>query len=295
MKQPAIAILFLFISLQLHAQKIHFTDTSNEWKVVYESPDPPHLLSFEYEKFRGDTIINSKVYKKLVGDFSALTFIREDTTVKKVFVLYPLDDTSEQVLYDYNLKIGDTITYNYQMTTKVSIYIVGTDSTVINGIEHKVWHCQIPSSYSYTIIEGIGCLYYFYFPIRNKWEGPPQLSCFSNNATTPVLSPSIYSGHVQFDNTTSCALSTEKLTEIQSRTYIAPNPIIENSKIIFPYEIHSGNLIVYDAIGKIILTTEIRDVKYYALGDKQFSPGLYYYRITDHSNSNIFSGKFIKQ
>ena len=70
-------------------------------------------------------------------------------------------DTVDQLLYDYTLKIGDTLNTIYTRH-----YVNDLDSVVINSAQHYVWHF-VPAVYTtigslhvadYYIIEGIGCL-----------------------------------------------------------------------------------------------------------------------------------------
>lgn len=61
----------------------------------------------------GDTILNERTYKKILnkGDncnFSKYTFAREDTTARKVWYYYDYSST-EALLYDFSLDIGDTV------------------------------------------------------------------------------------------------------------------------------------------------------------------------------------------
>jgi len=116
----------------------------------------------------GDTIINAKTYHKLFTPFiqsyiygscspNGITgykgAIRQDTAAKKVFCVLPYEST-EQLLYDFNMQVGDTVkgvleTYPCPVDTVHAI-----DSIIIGNSYRKRW--LINSCYGIYIIEGIG-------------------------------------------------------------------------------------------------------------------------------------------
>ncbi|MCB9309705.1 MAG: T9SS type A sorting domain-containing protein [Lewinellaceae bacterium] len=87
------------------------------------------LHSTEVRYFSGDTLINSKSYKKLISSLATsqlppyeissrktLCWMREDTLQKKVFMVnfdenvFPCTDSSNEILiWDFGLKVGDTL------------------------------------------------------------------------------------------------------------------------------------------------------------------------------------------
>lgn len=85
--------------------------------------------STEVRYFSGDTLINSKSYKKLISSLATsqlppyeissrktLCWMREDTLQKKVFMVnfdenvFPCTDSSNEILiWDFGMKVGDTL------------------------------------------------------------------------------------------------------------------------------------------------------------------------------------------
>ena len=101
-----------------------FPNDSAQWSILtlYVPPYPtPTEISTIHQKLKGDTIIDGELFKKIYESsdenyFSVnqnlKCFFREDSS-KNVYVKYPLgssayNDTTEFILYDFNLSIGDT-------------------------------------------------------------------------------------------------------------------------------------------------------------------------------------------
>jgi len=138
----------------------------------YETPD---LTYRRYGQLfcKGDTVINSFKYYKLytysiylpsVGraDTMPLQFSKYVRNNDKKQLVYLYDNSNEEVLYDFNLKIGDTIlnaTYG-KIDGRLNIPIVkNIDSVMICGIYHKRYRTQYYNgTYNDTssLIEGIG-------------------------------------------------------------------------------------------------------------------------------------------
>ena len=134
-------------------------------------------------KQEGDTILNNKKYHKIYSiwlkdswpmygskdtslfeinlcgyqDYYNLEgFIRQDIADKKVYY-QGLEETSETLLYDFNINEGDTLPYNYIFKTN-RITITSIDMMNISGHIHKTYSIDIFTSNPevYKIIEGIG-------------------------------------------------------------------------------------------------------------------------------------------
>jgi len=181
MKRLIIISIVLLNTFVINAQKYTPFDFENGiWTDVYYVKNglygqPTDYYSTYYTK--GDTIINKKKYYKLYYEYlpvpslgsaqKPLTIfwgvIRNDTLQRQVKVLKlenssPIDSI-ERVLYDFNLKIGDTIYDNsYEMAKIISI-----DSIEICGIFYKRFktnkECfgyKYSDSSKVALIEGIG-------------------------------------------------------------------------------------------------------------------------------------------
>jgi hypothetical protein len=303
-KNNLLLVLFSLLSTLSFGQKIHFTDVTNQWNclfsAIYHHDPTSHINTYTYSD---STYIGGKLYLKLGDSY----YVYEDTASKKVFaraIVSGIPDTADILLYDYNWKVNDTIKIKDERISWVS----HVSSTTINGIDYKVWYFQGElgppgPTYYYNVIEGIGCTNRFDFPI-NLLEGVEanQLVCFANNGDHPVLSNAVPSyGAItsdftaNFRNTDDCPLSVSDNLVKARRQEIFPNPVEENSKIIFPFEIRSGKLIICNNVGQTIFSTTFQNKNEILFGNKIYVPGIYYYRVMDNQSSQVFSGKFIKE
>jgi len=312
MKRPLLISLLIFLSFLSFGQKIHLTDSTNSWTFlsISEGPGGPYIYS-DQEYYSGDTVVNGNKYRKFSG-----SCLREDTNTHKVYLntLYP--DSTDILLYDYNLQVDDTLSFGVNTSGSghdtSSSWVILIDSTQINGLWYKIWYFKgyyMPAvtydPYYYTVIEGIGCINGIGFPLDKELQyGNPseQLTCFENNGTIYPLSKPvpdyglISSYDFNFDNATSC----EKLgvNQINSRSKtcsLFPNPINESSKIVLPYNITSGSLVIVNDVGQEIINMPFQNKEELLIGDQIKVPGIYCYRVRDNQSGATFSGKFVHE
>jgi hypothetical protein len=132
--------------------------------------------------------------------------------------------------------------------------VSSVDSVMINSTWHKVLYFTPLSTDSvfhdffnnYYVIEGIGCVSAPLFPLHPfTFEVGSNLTCFNNSGITPPLSHLV---GPYFNNTTSCTLTFgagTMLVAVSNRNAkVSPNPIDESSRIILPYSIQSGSLML---------------------------------------------------
>lgn len=172
-----LTILFLGISFLGHAQSYQPFPTGNASWIEYRyhhygfGGGNHHIQKTNLRHdLRGDTTINNLTYKKVyysardsvsAGDppwSNTVTnlydiyagAIREDSE-KRVFVLPP-DELNEQLLYDFNLSIGDTIPSNFiddNLYPNTHFTVGATDSMQIGDNYHKTYEI-IPPNSQYT-------------------------------------------------------------------------------------------------------------------------------------------------
>jgi hypothetical protein len=298
MKKTLFAVLFVLSVSPSFAQKIRFSESTNEWDIrdIYGWPMDSVTLSIRYS---ADTIkggIRYRIISPPLG-FGGLLGIREDTILSKVYVRMLISsgaDTTEQVLYDYNLHVGDTIIRKSVGDSFVHI-ISHVDSVLINTNWHKTWHFQLLSattgSKSFDVIEGIGCTDDPLFPLHPmNFESISKLLCFHNASSSPIVSPAV-SGY--FDNNISCRLQTDQIVQKENHAIIIPNPIDNSARIVLPSTISSGNLIITNTIGQTIISTSFQNKNELPIGDKIKQRGIYFFRVVDNETNNVYSGKFV--
>lgn len=120
--------------------------------------------------FSGDTLINSQTYHKLTTPFvetystgscsGTLTgykgAIRQDITAKKVFIVPPTE-TTEELLYDFNMQVGDTVKGYIATIYPPADTVISIDSVLVGSTYRKRWN--INNCYNIYIIEGVGSTY----------------------------------------------------------------------------------------------------------------------------------------
>jgi hypothetical protein len=167
MKRLIVTKIFsvLFICLSIGQYKAMLKDSS-EWYVFHYF----EASCNETFKIIGDSQINDKVYKKLIADpycngwggSERINLLREDTTEKKVYKL--LSDTSEVVLYDYNLKPGQNVKifHDNSYFTELTLDSITDKIFHYSGItipeNSKVFYFKIDEYSQAVWIEGIGSL-----------------------------------------------------------------------------------------------------------------------------------------
>lgn len=244
----------------------------------------------------GDTIINSNTYVKLkkmeipaINDVSIYpTYtgaIRQDTLNKKIYVVLT-DSTTERILYDFSLQVGDTInSVLHDLASDCVGFNVETissiDSILINGNYHKRFNVQ-GSCNSVSYIEGIGSDYGLIFPNRLD-EKESHLTCTKVNGQTYYPS-----------NTSQCDL----ITSIGSLhnvfvVDIFPNPTADEVNIVLSNKINlSASIIIYNTLGEIIIQEKM-STNEKKLDISTLPNGLYFLKI--NSKENTITKKIIKQ
>jgi len=304
--KTTVPIALLFIStISSYGQKIRFTDTSNVWTTVLTKPDHVYYVLFQDFRYSKDTFFEGFTYHQLGG-----YYIREDTTANKVFLRYAsANDTSEHLLYNYNLRVSDTVYYDTAKDLANKYWVYQIDSTQINGIWYKVWHFEgnplnNPSPltlYHYNIIESIGCTNGLDFPLAPSLESMSctQFTCFKNNGSSYPLSDPVAAWYIwersalQFDNATSCTLAASNLSINTKPLSVFPNPIDATSKIIFPNNIRDGKLIICNTVGQMVININFKDKEEFLIGNAVYSPGIYFYHVSDNQSGVAYTGKFI--
>lgn len=291
MKYFLLLLTILCLSSNVRAQKIRFTDTTNQWKVTSASSDG---ISTHHYSYGGDTVIHQKQYRKVIASplFSYSIAIREDTAGRVYFLI----DTTETLAYDFSLLQGDTFTTvsQFNPTDTFEYYIDTITNVQINNQSHKVFTFVRTNKYSngmgsFKVIEGVGCVDGFLFATYpQQGLASTRLICFKNKGIEPTIIPQVD----HFDNFESCKVSVKMLPEQHNMT-IAPHPANASSVITLPHEIRSGNIIVVNTLGQTVAQKSINLQEKISVGSLINRAGMYYYTITDKYSENVFHGKLL--
>ena len=204
--------LFLFIAAYFIS-----TAFSQSYIPMLQSPIKWYWSSFLFGSNIGpyytgqDTIINTIAYKKthIPPDNKIIGFIREDTTNKKVFFIKEGETyTNEIVLYNFNVKVNDTIKLNGITVNNIcdtGLFIVDSIiqlsktltlcdscmnrlswSYLDTAIKRKIFYlssisCKTNAGYRPVWIEGIGSIGLFLSPFKTPINTFGYVSNFYTN------------------------------------------------------------------------------------------------------------------
>lgn len=149
--------LLLFSSLAHFVSAQKFVNLENRWRLFYIYRGEPYA----YITFFKDSIeIDGKHYYQAYDSIVNALTPRRDYYREEAGIVYYLRDNGstntpkEQVIYNFNMVVGDSITYDRNFRLKV----VKIDSiTLLDGSKRKRWELSIPRyPHSLYWTEGIG-------------------------------------------------------------------------------------------------------------------------------------------
>lgn len=306
-----ILLLVSLIPYNFQAQDYEpFPTDSIAWlylTTVWDNQGNTEIGDVYFYYLSGDTTINSQEYSFLyrapTNEFidnqfhhynpSSNYFIGLWKEQNKRVSLHPqLNLTEEFLLYDFNLNLGDTITWEgHQITGSTeeitSIYSFNSEVILANG-ETRNQHEY--NQVNAVIIEGIGS-------ILGDLIAPGIFVNFSTDlvcASKPnelLFSQEIFGANL--NSSFNCLNVVTDLTEIKSkRINLYPNP--SSDKVYF--EIPFGQNVevnVYDNLGRKTQVPIVINGDQYSLDIKGIPTGLYTIHIQSNDQQN-FVGKFIK-
>lgn len=222
----------------------------------------------------GDTVINGLVYQKLTG-VNPVWYkcaIRQDTLIRKVFIIPPAAIT-EELLYDFTMQVGDTVQGYIENYNNQKDIVLTIDSVMVGNNYRKRW--KINSGYNIYFIEGIGSTYGLVEHSPGTIVDAPDfsISCFRQNGNT-----------VYPDTTTSCELITSvKPIEIQNdQLVIYPNPAHGSFTIEYDKSMNIKEIRLTDLPGKIIFRQQTGDQTKFQIAN--LPNGIYILTIIDEAN-----------
>lgn len=316
MKYCLAFIFFFLFTINLSAQKISFTDTTNEWyhlsgkKNGSNGHNTFHSTTKYY--YEGDTILAGNKYQKMwLYNFSSVPprnniFIRSDS-VNKIVYSYNYHENTEDTLYNYNLSVSDTVRSRSEVfcyvsgdTSYIKHVVTYIDSILLNNVYHKRFYFALVDNsqnyycgaYNYTVVEGIGANTGILTPLypRNLDYSSNTVKngiiCFKNNGNVPI------SDSIKF-NCKDTVLSIPEAKNLNTLK-IHPQPAHSYVNIELPDDIESGKLIIYNYTGSVMHQTDIRAQQLH-LDISMLSQGVYLYRIvTDDATKQLY-GKILIQ
>jgi hypothetical protein len=241
-----------------------FPDSNATWNFDYTQAQCMFGYAFEQYSITldGDTLINGTTCQKLFSpyvDFYTLGScspfntagykgaIREDESMRKVYLIAP-NESTEQLLYDFNLQLGDTIQGVLSSFTFGSVVVESIDSVLIGNDYHKRWN--INNSFGISVIEGVGSTY----GLINATPGyitdahMYSLECFSIEGVSQYPDPSA-----------DCRIITSVPIPVANAdsVSIVPNPSNGNFRIITQPGLKFDHIRILSLQGKLLYESRV--------------------------------------
>ena len=297
----------LCAALQTKAQiPATFPDSAASWNVYfYISPDP--FLPIQEYYFRyyldGDTLLGGQNYAKvyeaptnaMLIDTANATYVgglREDSARKvwfygpgpqfyEPYCDYP-PDTTEQLLYDFGLEVGDTA---FMGSPSLPYYTcLGVDTININGtLRRRLDMTAANCSGCEYWVEGVGSSKGLFYPWCELFEWDWELICFEDPDIFYNASPSI----------TNCYTIASLDDPLVQQVQLWPNPAQEALSISL-HESMQGlfQLEVFDVRGQRVLQRELEAGLRVDWNVGVMPRGLYAYRLSQAQQLRA-AGKFL--
>lgn len=297
MKKLLLVVFFFTSVIGLRAQSwvYHpFPIDSAIWMEEHVGSDGYYTYKRIY--MLGDTLVGSLNYKKIyqtyatwtsfyptpIGPSNYIGSLREDIPTKKIYFLNP-GTTSENLLYDFDLVVGDTIAITSMCSPDDTVMVVSIDSVLVNGNYNKKFVLGSVSGFCTAgdLIEGVGSkaglqqLYSLGFEFSN------QLLCLSvsNSVVYPYGSsiPSYYCAY---------AVGIGELENNELKMTVMPNPVVNAIHIVvncsdnYDIEIRNG-------LGELIHKKTDLQANGPTIDFSDFATGIYFVRLIDSKGNSI--------
>jgi hypothetical protein len=178
----------------------------------------------------------------LPGKFAGA--IRNDHAARKTFII-PEQSSVEQLLYDFNWQVGDTITgYLAHPGSSAIDTVISIDSVLVGSNYRKRWF--INAMYQVYLIEGVGSTYGLVEPVIAGVSDNDlyELNCFSQD--NMPLYPS--------GSSTCPVLATiNEVSSVQSKLIVYPNPAHRQLYLQLPSDWQQQYVEVFGIDGKLLL------------------------------------------
>jgi len=247
------------------------------WREVSNASDckTGEIEDYQY-LITGDSVIHNKTYNKLQRtgcvkfyDFEQVHIFpfdeyagcfRNDIHEKKIWYIFP-DDDFEQLLYDFNLQLYDSVyvKLNSGYTTYIGVVTNIDDVSLSDGLHKRFqifWEQLSGASfngYSY-IIEGIGSTMglLFFAEERLSYMSPfvIELKCFSLDGEAIYINPKPL-----FADCTPVAI--ENYAQSKSKITLYPNPVYDTFQIQGVVPFQNYNISIYNMYGQIVMQEQV--------------------------------------
>lgn len=301
-------ILLLFVNVSIAQNANFFTDGSRWVYHTYESSEPQQKQihsSLEQDIIHGDTSISGLTYAKLYRtlhhtvdvfghnydlgyDSIGPSFLRYDTIDKRVYYL-PHIDSTERMIYNFNLQVGDTTPMQSIYFPMTVVYAIDTISFF--GLPAKRFFLDIGDQGwppSIFIIEGVGggnglTSFQPEFAVLGGGIYMTRFSCFQYMDS--IFSPN-NEGCPFLDFISSAAPVLEELT-----VTVSPNPSADYFTISIDESLLGSTLTIVDVVGRQMQTNIMDELNKIIIPT---TSGIYFWRLTQKGHL-VKTGRLIMQ
>lgn len=255
---------------------------------------------------KGDTIINNRIYKKLYtkgfGDYSwwnpqpppqfcvgtfyyndsiaPIGFIRD--SAKLVFYLEPFAVTPEELIYDFNLQVGDSLPVSFVSTPGVIVQSI--DSLLISNSYRKRYYLHfLSSSVSQYMIEGLGHERGLLEPVAADLECNYSLVCFGVNDSSYFPSPGL---------NCDIPLDVQNIGSNEFNVVLYPNPTSGSFRIQSNTEM--TEIRIFNSLMQVLQSNYVNNVKIVDISLDEVSTGLFFISIRLLNTDLILFRRIIK-
>ncbi len=303
MRKLKLIILLLALQVSANAQSyIPFPDTNAIWTLNHYGQTGSEIQKFG---IFGDTTINGLTYKNIYWNFDYnfnlsnsyyQASIREEN--KKIFIIY-LNHSTESILYDFNLNVGDTAKVLTASGIQNAHKVASIDFINIGNQAHKRWKFNSLFFHNEEYwIEGIGSSFGLLRSLHSGSDNCFNLLCCSSDSTI------IYQ-YSDMPNAPNCIgtlpydcdgilnpISVSEHTFENSKSIVYPNPFTNSAILKTNEDLEDATLKVYDILGQKILINDHLNGQEIKITKGNLSNGNYYYMLIQNGDL-ITKGKFI--
>lgn len=255
-------------------------DSTSQWNIVIDGYcDATCTSEFTHES---DTIINGNNYSVLKAGANQFIFVREDTTLGKMWYYENQYFQTEYLIMDLSLGLGDT--FNIYTDTNPSPYIVDSVFT-FNSRKHVRLSAVLSicsPELKIEFIEGVGTNAGLAYQGKGNYT-PDMLVCYKEDTT-------VIFQNVMFPNT--CFICFVGLEEHKFDFEVIPNPVEEEIKINFIHE-EFAKIEITDIRGRLIYSYHGL-LKEHSISGSHLEQGQYILKVATE-DGKFNSKKFIKR
>ncbi len=283
-----LSMALLLIGVTLFGQQ--FVSEQNQWNVMLTVF--PGGTSTEIFKIEGDSVFKSISYKKIWISYDSLStwiftgLLREDADV--VWFVNKTD-TTENILYNFNLVTGDTITIVNGFCSEgesVSVSVQEVDTVEFFGTRYKRLHLFDNNMMEDYWLEGVGSL------------SGPLYSMFGSIIVCPAweLLCSYRGESIVYENENEGSCWVVGIDENkQIDAVLKPNPVVKGQPFTIETVQNITNVSIYNASGSLIKTVSKLAPHVAEIQTSELKSGMYLIKIIVKGNKTATYKLVVKE